>query len=67
MEGESRKGPNTFRGRVVSLVFVGDAYEGEIKVGETRLITRIEAAANIKEGDEVHLHIDPDHCSVLLR
>ena len=66
-EGESKKETNTFRGKVESLVFVGDAYEGEIKVGETRLITRIEPTANIKEDDEVGLQIDPGQCSVLLR
>ena len=48
-------------------MFVGDAYEGEIKVGETRLITRIEPTANIKEYDEVGLHIDSGQCSVLMR
>ena len=64
---ESREGQNTFRGKVESLVFVGDAYEGDIKVGETRLIMRIEATANLKEGDEISLHVDPDQCSVLSR
>jgi iron(III) transport system ATP-binding protein len=48
-----------------SLLFIGDAYEGAIKVGETSLITRIEVDANIKEGDEVGLHIYPGKCSVL--
>jgi iron(III) transport system ATP-binding protein len=58
---------NTFRGRVESLVFIGEAYEGEIRVGETRLITKIAPTASIKEGDEIGLHIDPDCCSILLR
>ncbi len=66
MEGESGTGENTFRGRVESLVFIGEAYEGEIKVGETRLIARIEPTASLKEGDEIGLHIDPGHCSILL-
>lgn len=67
MEGGSRKGQNVFRGRVESLVFVGEAYEGEIKVGETRLITKIAPTVSVKEGDEIGLHVDPDYCSVLLR
>jgi iron(III) transport system ATP-binding protein len=58
---------NTFRGRVESLVFVGEAYEGEIKVGETRLITKIAPTTSIKEGEEIGLHVDPEYCSVLLR
>jgi len=65
--GECREERNTFRGRVESLVFVGEAYEGEVKVGETRLITKIAPTASLKEGDEISLHVDPDYCSVLLR
>jgi iron(III) transport system ATP-binding protein len=67
VQGESGSGQNTFRGRVESLVFIGEAYEGEIKVGGTRLIARIEATASLKEGDEIGLHIDPRHCSILER
>jgi iron(III) transport system ATP-binding protein len=66
-EGESGKKRNTFRGRVESLVFIGEEYEGEIKVGQTRLITRIEPTSSLKEGDEIDLHIDPAQCSVLVR
>jgi len=65
--GERGKERNVFRGRVESLVFVGEAYEGEIKVGETRLITKVEPTASVKEGDEIDLYVDPDQCSVLLR
>jgi iron(III) transport system ATP-binding protein len=52
---------------VESLVFVGEAYEGEIRVGETRLITKIAATASVKEGDEISLCVDADGCSILLR
>jgi len=65
MEGGTGDDRNIFRGRVESLVFVGEAYEGEISIAETRLITRIEPTANIKEGDEIALSFDPDHCFVL--
>jgi iron(III) transport system ATP-binding protein len=58
---------NTFRGRVESLVFIGEAYEGEIRVGDIHLITKITPTASIKEGDEIGLHVDPDRCSILLR
>ena len=58
---------NTFRGKVESLVFIGEAYEGEIKVGETRLITKIAPTFSIKEGDEVDLCLDPNCCTILLR
>jgi iron(III) transport system ATP-binding protein len=59
--------PNSFRGRVESLVFIGEAYEGEIKVGDTSLIVKIPPTASLKEGDEVGVHLDPAYCSVLLR
>jgi iron(III) transport system ATP-binding protein len=59
------EGPNVFRGRVASLVFVGEAYEGEISVGETRLITEVEATSGIGEGDAVYIALDADKCAVL--
>jgi len=65
MEGDTGDGRNIFWGRVESLVFVGEAYEGEISITDTRLITRIEPTANVKEGDEIALSFDPDHCFVL--
>jgi iron(III) transport system ATP-binding protein len=58
---------NVFRGSVESLVFVGDAYEGEIRIADIRVITRIESTAGIREGDTVTLQFDPVHCTVLSR
>ena len=66
LKGDSKGGENIFRGRVESLVFVGDAYEGEIRVGETLLIFRIEPTTAVREGEEIALHFDPRHCSILL-
>ena len=65
IERGGKEGQNTFWGKLESLLFIGDAYEGVIKVGETSLITRIEVDANIKEGDEVGLHIYPGKCSMV--
>ncbi len=67
MAGGCGKERNTFRGRVESLVFVGEAYEGEIRVGETRLITKIPPTASVKEGDEIGLCVDPESCALLSR
>jgi iron(III) transport system ATP-binding protein len=61
------EGPNVFRGKVTSLVFVGEAYEGEIRIGETQLITEVEPTAGIREGDDVYIAFDADHCSLLTR
>ncbi|HQG30232.1 MAG TPA: ABC transporter ATP-binding protein [Candidatus Ozemobacteraceae bacterium] len=65
--GDSRPGRNVFRGRVESLVFVGDAYEGEIRIGDALLVVKVEPTVGAKEGDEVSLVFEPDHCSVLSR
>jgi len=65
--GNGPTGRNAFRGRVESLVFVGDAYEGEIRVGNTLLVVKVEPTVGAKEGDEVSLVFEPDRCSALSR
>jgi iron(III) transport system ATP-binding protein len=65
LAGSAATGRNLLRGKVASLVFVGEAYEGEIQIADTRLVTRIEPTANINEGDEVALTLDRDHCFVV--
>jgi iron(III) transport system ATP-binding protein len=50
---------------VKSLLFVGEVYEGEIIIADTRLIIRIEPTAIVEEGDDITLSFDPDHCFVL--
>ncbi|MFA5026590.1 MAG: TOBE domain-containing protein, partial [Candidatus Methylomirabilota bacterium] len=57
--------PNVFRGRVASLLFMGDACEGEIRVGDTLLIARLDATTGVQAGDEVLLSVDPAHCALL--
>ncbi len=56
---------NIFRGKIESLVFVGEAYEGVILIENTHLFTKIEPTARVKKGDEITLFFDPDHCFVL--
>jgi iron(III) transport system ATP-binding protein len=56
---------NRFRGRVETLVFVGEAYEGEIRVGDTRLVVRIDPETGVGEGDEITIAVAPDHCFML--
>ena len=65
LETDTSEESNIFRGRVESLLFVGDAYEGEIVIADTRLITRIEPTTSVAEGDELILSFDPNHCFVL--
>jgi iron(III) transport system ATP-binding protein len=63
--GDTGHGRNIFRGTVESLIFVGEVYEGEVRIGETRLITQIKPTAGVREGDEVALSFDPAHCFAL--
>lgn len=61
------EGVNVFRGTVRSLIFVGDAYEGEIRIGDVSIVTRVEAEGDVQEGDAVSLHFDPHRCLILTR
>jgi iron(III) transport system ATP-binding protein len=65
LAGGQREWQNIFRGRVESLVFVGDIYEGEIRIKDTSLSFQLEPTTKVKEGDEINLYFDPAHCSIL--
>ncbi|UCG37686.1 MAG: ABC transporter ATP-binding protein [bacterium] len=56
---------NVFRGKVETLVFVGDAYEGDIRIGDTLLTTTIPPAVEVAAGDDLFISFDPDHCFLL--
>jgi iron(III) transport system ATP-binding protein len=58
-------GRNVFTGKMETLIFVGEAYEGEIRIGETLLTTTIPPTVEMKEGDDVYISFDPDHCFLL--
>ena len=64
-ETDAAGGRNIFRGKVETLVFVGEAYEGEIRMGETLLTTTIAPTVDIREGDDIYVSFDPDHCFLL--
>jgi len=62
-EGETAPaGWNAVEGKVASLVFVGEACEGEIAVGETHLLARFEADTPLREGSTVRFAVAPDDC-----
>jgi iron(III) transport system ATP-binding protein len=56
---------NTFQGKARNLVFIGEAYEGEIRIKDTLLTTTIEPTARIEEGDNITVSFDPEHCFLL--
>jgi iron(III) transport system ATP-binding protein len=62
--GDAGRG-NVFRGKVETLLFVGEAYEGEIRIGDTRFTTTVSPTAGLSEGEDVSISFDPDHCFLL--
>jgi iron(III) transport system ATP-binding protein len=58
-------GENVVNGRVESLIFIGEAYEAEIRVGNELLLARIDPDAKIEEGAAVSFSLDPAHCLLL--
>jgi iron(III) transport system ATP-binding protein len=59
---ETAPGANILKGHVESLVFIGEAYEAEIRVGSERLLARFDTDTNLEEGDPVAFGVDPAHC-----
>jgi iron(III) transport system ATP-binding protein len=62
LAGGSRAGTNVVMGKIASMVFVGDAFEGEIRVDEQLLLARMEPETELSEGDEVGFQVSPEHC-----
>jgi len=62
---DSNEYKNLFQGKVETLVFIGEAYEGEIRIADTLLTTTISPMVNLGEGDNISLTFDPDHCFLL--
>ncbi|PLX99548.1 MAG: ABC transporter ATP-binding protein [Desulfuromonas sp.] len=56
---------NSYNGKVESLIFIGEAYEGEVRIGETLLTTTVDPTADFREGDTLAVSFDPDHCFLL--
>jgi iron(III) transport system ATP-binding protein len=60
------EGENTFRGRIETLVFLGDVWEAETQVGDATLVVRIDPALPVAVGDAIFLQMDRRYCSILL-
>lgn len=56
---------NSFTGRMETLIFIGEAYEGEIRIGDRLLITTVDPTVTIAEGEIISISFDPDHCFLL--
>jgi iron(III) transport system ATP-binding protein len=58
-------GRNLFHGKIETLLFIGEAYEGEIRIGDTPVTTTISPTVDVVEGGDIFLSFDPDHCFLL--
>jgi iron(III) transport system ATP-binding protein len=56
---------NVFLGKMETLIFVGEAYEGEIRIGDILLTTTIPPTVDINAGDDIYISFDSDHCFLL--
>jgi iron(III) transport system ATP-binding protein len=60
--GAAAAGPNQVEGRVEALEFVGEVYEADIRVGDERILARIDPDQPVREGDAVRFTVAPAHC-----
>ncbi|MBI5721293.1 MAG: ABC transporter ATP-binding protein [Burkholderiales bacterium] len=60
--GTAQAAHNLVNGRVDSLVFVGEAYEVEIRVGDVLLLAKVSADVTLAEGSAVSFTLEPAHC-----
>ena len=60
--GDASENQNVFNGKIQSLVFIGEAFEGEVVVNDSLLFIKTEPDSDIKVGDAVNFTVNPDHC-----
>lgn len=65
--GDAKKAQNVFNGRIQSLVFIGEAFEGEITVNDSQLFIKIEPDSAIIEEDRANFTVDPEYCLLVTR
>ncbi len=65
--GDATQTQNVFNGQIQSLVFIGEAFEGEITIDDTQLFIKIEPDSAIEVGDNVNFTVDPDNCLLVTR
>jgi len=62
----SRKKPegaiNVLKGKVASLLFLGDALDCHVEVGEQQIHVRAPASLGLQDGDDLFLMVPTEHC-----
>lgn len=65
--GDTSLAQNVFNGQIKSLVFIGEAFEGEITIHESQLFIKTEPDSDIEVGDSAYFTVDPNHCLLVTR
>jgi len=65
--GDASQAQNVFNGQIDSLVFIGEAFEGEITIQESKLFIKTEPDSDIEVGDSANFTVDPNHCLLVTR
>ena len=65
--GDASEAQNVFNGQIDSLVFIGEAFEGEITIQKSQLFIKTEPDSDIEVGDSANFTVDPDHCLLVTR
>ena len=65
--GDASEAQNVFNGKIDSLVFIGEAFEGEITIQESQLFIKTEPDSDIEVGHSANFTVDPDHCLLVTR
>ncbi|MDD3822850.1 MAG: ABC transporter ATP-binding protein [Sphaerochaetaceae bacterium] len=58
---------NRITGVVEQMVFVGEVYESEIRVGTELIFAKLDPQTTLKEGDHVTFSMKPEHCLLVSR
>jgi iron(III) transport system ATP-binding protein len=58
-------GDNVLRGKIEALIFMGDALECQLSVGEQKLRTKLHPASALRQGETVWLQLPPQSCRAL--
>jgi iron(III) transport system ATP-binding protein len=56
---------NVLRGEVEAVVFMGDVLECQLSVGKQKLRTKLHPSSRVQQGQNVSLHLPPEHCRAL--
>ncbi len=64
-KGDAAAGQNIFSGKITSLVFIGEAFEGEISVADSQLFIKTLPDSEISVMDSANFTVEPSNCLLL--